>query len=350
MNYTLPEKPEDIPKQRTRLITTTTYRLPNLRYLRPVRLLAVALYAGIFFAVATMTLYESFAYQTDEGGQISVFLSLALLLASFTVAHHLIRLVVALATRHKAHDQTIIAQYETDITPLELSVLLRASTRSYFGRALLQSLADKSAVYVTLTKKGKIKISDQTNITPLTDYEDEFKWQLLGHGHEITLPARKFFRNRAVTKTEQFIYKKLARLGYFEKQTPLEEGLGQYLHTFTYFHPLGIFSYLAMVGLFVAHLASPTSPIYPIYPSNFPLLPIVAILIATLVPLSVYAKSAYTRKANKKFAQACGFYWYLRSIYKHRLATGYIPNKSEQQLYGAYFDAFGWKQKEQTKS
>ena len=330
-------------KRRIPLIQTTTYRLPHLRYLRPKYLVFSLVYSALFIVVVVGILLGSprlvEAVNNTEG-----LAAVCLLFASLTVANQLIRLAVLAGVRHDKYDQTIIAQYEPDASPVEASILLHTGTTADFGRQLVQSLMDKGAIRVIPVGRGKVRVLDETNITPLTPYEDVAKHSLLDEKREVVMSTRKLLKGRAIRRTEKVVFASLAARGYFKKRTALEEGLGQYLSVFNYIHPFGFVSYLAVVLLFGTLLMSPGNFIDTQTLSRESTYMVAASLaIAVLIPLGIYLRSVFTGYGTKKFALTYGFYWYLRDVYKHRLASSYVPDNREERLYGAYFDAFGWR-------
>lgn len=329
------------------MITTTSYRLPNFDYLRRGRLTATLLYIGLYYSIGLvlLTIFANDEAYRLYGPVVWPFIFFFLLIG-INVMWQLVRVAIAVASRWQWYEQATIAQYELDISPIEAAILLRARPPAAIATILIQSLVNKNVIRLVPTGR-KIQVLDcYEDEKPLYYFEDYLAGLLLKEGRSSKMSRRQLLHGQHIGLVEQHIYDALKRRGYFAKQSPFQEGLGQYLRVGAYYVMffLGLLPIVLIAG---GPQASPGVADTPfIVPQGDATILVGSIICITLiVPFLVYVRALYTRQGTDKMSLALGFYWYLRTVYKYRLASGYVLSASEERQYGPYLDVFGFRKK-----
>lgn len=320
------------------VIHPTTYRLPNLRYLRPVRIWLTTVGAVLYFGVSVVA-----ACSRQEW----VLPVMPLIVAGgFVVAYHPVRVCTALGTKYRRQTQTITTEFSLDCSPVDAAVLLQCRTRRQFSMFLIQALIDKGALRV-VRQGSKVQLfRDDTQAAPLYPYERFMLQLLVDDAESVAMSQRRLVFGRHVRKTEQYILRSLRRRDYFRRRSAVQEFFIEYLRL------LGpicmVLVVTALVALTIAGLNADVSDArYGIDEGTLRgarVIIAVAASLALVVPLVVFSTSVYSKRGDNKVNQVIGYYWYLRTVFLPRIGRESAMTQRELVQHGPFIEVlFGVK-------
>lgn len=315
--------------------------LPNLGYFKPWNIVVTAIFGLMVLAILTAgALQVLFAYMAGEGFDVTqtVFVTTGLLnlVAGLGAAAQLRRLALWMSLRRQTKKTIVIAEYKTELSPVEVGIMVDAYSDKNETSAMLYRLYRNGVVEFGL-ENGEKFIHYVDAGAPLSPDEKIFLDSLFERGGTVNVTREPFRLSEAAREVRRAAYDRIVANGYL----PLMSS-GQKIFYFMNQVTIGVGSILSLF-LFGA-LFSPDAYVilYPRYPMELWQVGYDFLFLAILigVPLQAYLSSVYSKSGLEKYREAAGLYLYMKTVFPGRWKDGSLA-RSELDYYLPYAQAFG---------
>jgi hypothetical protein len=246
--------------------------------------------------------------------------------------------MMAHSLRRQARKLVVIPEYTTDLSPVEVGVMLDAVSDDNEIKATVAQLLSKGAVQ--LNGEGPDAVLIPTGLTDdITLDEKEFLQSLFIVSDKVAVTDFGALRAAARSMNDVAFERMMAK-GY----VPLLSGWGKFNYFFiTALSYAGFFLALILfLSIFSKEAWVVKYPRYPVYLWEV-ILDAAQIAVVVIIPLQAYFTNVFTRDGLEKYREAAGLYMFMNTVYRQRVKAGAL-SQSELDYYLPYAYTFGFQE------
>jgi hypothetical protein len=316
--------------------------LPGFGYLRSWYVAWSSLYVIILSSILLLSVGQIvYAYYSGTGFDVKseefIGPALIFIVAAYGAAGQLRRITMAHSIRRQAKQQVVIAEYKTDLSPVEVGVMLDAVSDDNEIAGTVLQLLNKGVLEIVESDTGPV-LRQKGNTASITEDEAVFVQELFKQ-RPVSLYDNGALRQAGREMSRQ-AFERMVNRGYI----PLLSGWEKlnYFVVEALSYAGFILSIFILPSIFFTESYLINYPRYPIYFWEV-LLALAQIAILIVVPLQAYFADIFSKAGMEKYREAAGLYMFMSTVYRERVKAGTL-SQSELDYYLPYAYAFGFEE------